>query len=367
MSRRVPPEPRRDLPDLSLIRAVLERAAPGAIGLAHGAPTHPVPEPVLAALRAAVDAGRFDYTANAGVPELREAIAARRPHHGISGDSVVVTAGSQEALALAMLGLVGPGDEILISDLAYPSYESLARFAGARIARAPVADMADALTCRTRIVVVASPANPTGAVLTQEALEELAALADERGFWLLCDEIYEEIWLRGERPASPRGGNVIHLGGVSKSLGTPGLRLGWLIARPSVIARLVPLHQHLVTSAPSLSQAAAVAGLRLPEADLDGVRAYYRERWQATRAALATLPPEVEWQQPDGAFYVLLDVSRLVPDTLRFALEQARGGTVLVVPGEAFGPDGSGRLRISFGAPPEDLAEGVERLRQALD
>lgn len=364
--RREPPEPRRDLPDLSLIRQVLEQAAPGAVGLAHGAPTHPVPEPVLAALRKAVEAGRFEYTSNAGRPDLREAIAARRPHHGVSGDSVVVTAGSQEALALAILGLTGPGDEILVPDLAYPSYAALARFAGVGVRRAPVEALAGAITRRTRMVVVASPANPTGAVASRETLQGLAELAEERGFWLLSDEIYEEIWLHGERPPTPGGANTIHLGSISKSIGAPGLRLGWLVADPAVTARLVPLHQHLVTSAPVLSQHAALAALALPESELDAVRAYYRERWEVTRGALADLPEEVEWEKPRGAFYVLLDVSRLVPDTLRFALEQARRGTVLVVPGEAFGPDGSGYLRTSFCAPEAELEQGIDRLRQAL-
>lgn len=366
MSRRQPPEPARDLPALSLIRAVLEQAAPGAVDLAHGAPTHPVPEPVRGALRRAVESGRFDYTSNAGLPGLRAAVAARRPHHGTTGDSVIVTAGSQEALALAILGLAGRGDEVLIPDLAYPSYEALVRFADAEVVRAPIEEMADAVGRRTRIVVVASPANPTGAVASPETLRHLAALADERGFWLLSDEVYDEIWLAGERPAWPEGGNVIHLGGVSKSLGAPGLRLGWLIAAPDLVARLLPLHQHLLTCAPSPSQAAALAGLALPEAELDAVRAWYRKRWRVTREALSSLPPEVVWEAPQGAFYVLLDVSPLVPDTLRFALEEARRGTVLTVPGEAFGPDGPGRLRVSFCASPESVEEGIGRLTEAL-
>lgn len=362
-----PADAPRSLPALSLIRRILAEAAPGAIGLAHGAPTHAVPGAVLEALSAAVAERRLAYTPTAGLPELCRAIALRRPHHGDSGASVIVTGGSQEALALAVLGLLGEGDEVLVPDLAYPSYEALARFAGATVVRAPAQELAEALGARTRAVVVASPANPTGAVEPPERLARLVDRAAERGAFVISDEVYDELWLSGPRPAYPAGERVIHLGGVSKSLGAPGLRLGWLIAAPGTVARLLPLHQHVLTCAPSLSQAAALAGLTMPAAELEAVRAYYRSRWATARAALEALPTGVQWREPAGAFYVLLDVRKLVgADTAAFALDLARRGIVQVVPGEAFGPAGAGTLRVSFCAPDAELREGIDRLGRAL-
>lgn len=360
---------RRRRPDtLSLIRRVLEEAGPGAIDLALGAPRHPVPEPVRHALNAAVEASDgLAYTANAGRADLRRVLARRRPHHGTSEDSVIVTVGSQEGLALAVLGLVEAGDEVLIPELSYPSYRTLPELADARVRPVPLAGIPGAVGPRTRMVIVGSPGNPTGTVIPESRLEALAELAAETGFHLVSDEVYEEIWLEGDRPAHPVGERVIHVGSISKSLAAPGLRLGWLVAAPSVTARLVPLHQHLVTCAPSPAQAAALESLSLPDSELDVVRGFYRKRWKVLRRALGSFPAEVTWREPRGAFYVLLDVRRQIgAGTRGLALDLARRGRVLVVPGEAFGPAGAGFLRIAFTASPEEIEEGAERLRKAL-
>lgn len=354
-------------PRVSLIRQVTDAAAPGAVDLALGLPRHPVPEPVRRALVRAAREGDLGYTTNAGRPDLRRAVAARRAHHGTSGDSVLVTVGSQQALGLALFGLVRPGDEVVIPELAYPSYRFLAEAAGATVVRASAARVPDAVTDRTRLVLVASPANPTGEVLAPDVLEALAGLAAERGFHLLSDEVYEEIWLGAERPVVPAGERVLHVGGISKTLAAPGLRLGWLVGPPDVVSRLLPLHQHLVTCAPAPSQAAALAGLELPQAELGSVRDHYRRRWRRLRSLLAELPDGVRWREPEGAFYAWLDVGARVPGpTADFALELARRGEVLVVPGEAFGPAGRGHLRLTFSGPDGDLEQGLRRLGRAL-
>lgn len=360
-------EPGAAEPRVSLIRRVIDAAAPGAVDLALGLPRHPVPGPVREALARAARDGELGYTTNAGRRDLRRAVAARRPHHGTSGDSVIVTVGSQQALALALLGLVRPGDEVVVPELAYPSYGFLAERAGATVVRASAAEVPDAVTERTRVVLVASPANPTGRVLSPEVLEALAGLAAERGFYLLSDEVYEEIWLGAGRPAVPAGERVLHVGGASKTLAAPGLRLGWLVAPPPLVARLLPLHQHLVTCAPSLAQAAALAGLALPPGELEAVRDHYRGRWRRLRVLLGELPDGVRWREPEGAFYAWLDVRARFPGgTAELALALARRGEVLVVPGETFGPAGRGHLRLTFSGPEANLERGVRRLAAAL-
>ncbi|HUO87000.1 MAG TPA: pyridoxal phosphate-dependent aminotransferase [Thermoanaerobaculia bacterium] len=351
---------------LSLIRRVTMAAAPGAVDLALGEPGHETPAAVRRALAEAA-AGPLTYTPNAGLPELRRALAGRRPHHGAGEDSVLVTVGSQEALALGVLGLVRGGDEVLVPRWAYPSYDVLPRLVGARVVRAELGEMAAAVGARTRLIVVGSPANPTGEVADREQLQRLAELVAERGGHLVSDEVYEELHLGAGRPAYPAAANVLHVGGISKSLAATGLRCGWLIADPALVARLLPLHQHLVTCAPGPSQAAALAGLSLPAADLEAIRDLYRGRWRTLRAALATVPG-LRWVEPAGAFYVWVDLrQRLAGPTDAFALDLARRGEVLVVPGEAFGAEGQGRLRLSFAAAASDLEEGVRRLAAALD
>lgn len=351
---------------LSLIRQVMEAAAPGAIDLALGEPGHETPAAVRQAIAEAA-AGPLRYTPNAGLPELRQALAATRPWHGGGADSVLVTVGSQEALALAVLGLVRGGDEVVVPRIAYPSYEALPRMVGAKVVRAEVANMPAAVGERTRMVLVGSPANPTGEVVPRETWRELTALADQHGVHLLSDEIYTDLYLGPDPPPVPEGRNVLHVGSISKSLAATGLRCGWLIADPATIARLVPLHQHLVTCASVVSQRAALAGQALPAADREAIRDLYRARWRSLHAALAAVSG-VSWREPAGAYYAWVDVrNRLAGSTADFALDLARRGEVLVVPGEAFGDEGCGWLRLSFAATDREIDEGVRRLAAGLE
>jgi aspartate/methionine/tyrosine aminotransferase len=349
---------------LSLIRQVQVAAAPGAVSLAVGEPSHAVPPAVRAAIEEAVRAGDFCYSLNAGRRELRRAVAARRPHHGGDERSTLITVGSQEALALAVFGLTGPGDEVVIPDIAYPAYDTLPRLAGATPVRAPLDGIEPALTARTRLVIVGSPSNPTGEVASGERFQALADLAAERDFWLVSDEVYEELWL-DDAPRYPRGARVLHVGGISKSLALTGLRLGWLIAPPGVVDGVLGLHQNLVTCAPSLAQTAALAGLGLPAAEMEAIRDGYRRRWELMRGLLAAIPG-VRWREPAGAFYAFVDLRERLAATTELAFELARAGKVLVVPGEGFGPTGQGWLRLSFSVPEADIREGLARLAAAL-
>ena len=350
---------------LSLIRQVQVAAAPGAVSLAVGEPSHAVPAAVRQAIREAVDRGDFAYTLNAGRLDLRRVLAGRRPHHGGDERSTLVTVGSQEALALAVYGLVDAGDEVVIPEIAYPSYETLPRLVGATPVRATLDGIEAAITPRTKLVILGSPANPTGEVVPAERGRELAELAERRGFWLLSDEVYEELWLE-RAPEYPSGPRVLHVGGISKSLALTGLRLGWLVAPPDTIAQLLGLHQNLVTCAPSLAQTAALAGFALPLAELEAIRDEYRRRWALLRGLLGAIDG-VAWREPAGAFYAFVDLRRRGVDTTALAFDLARRGEVLVVPGEGFGPAGAGWLRLSFSSPEDAIREGVRRLAAALD
>ncbi len=348
---------------VSLIREVVQAAAPGAIDLALGEPVHAPPAAALAALRACA-AEDLRYTANAGLPELRAAVAGSESLHGGGAESVLVTVGSQQSLALACLGLLSPGDEVLLADVCYPSYEALARFAGADIRRVSWDHLEAALSPRTRLLIVGSPANPTSLVLDGErlrALDERAALC---GAWIVLDRVYAPLLDPPQPPVV--GGRVLVVGSVSKSFALTGLRVGWLVAPPAVVAELLPLHQHLVTCAPRLAQTAALAALASGEETLVAARALYRER---RRLALRSLTGAegIRVVDPGVGFYLWLDArERLGADSLAFALGLARAGSVLVVPGEAFGAAGAGYLRVSVAASVEHLVSGLDRLVAAL-
>jgi len=369
------PAPVRVLPPLSLIREVLQAAAPGAVDLALGEPGHAPPPAALAAMRdAAAEAleARFSaaaamrYTPNAGLPELRAAVAQSRPFHGDAA-SVLITVGSQEALALVSLGLLAAGDEVLIPDLAYPSYEALPALAGARVRRAAWDRLEDSFSAHTRLVIVGSPSNPTGAVLSAARLAALAEQAALCGAWILLDEIYAPLFdaAFAPRPASAAE-RVLLVGGVSKAFALTGLRVGWLVAPPEVVARLLPVHQHLVTCAPRPAQQAALAAL----ASGDGTPAGARELYAALRRrAIAGLGAigGLRVDDPLGGYYLWVDArARLGLATHSFALDAARAGSVLVVPGEAFGPAGAGYLRLSVAAGEAAVDAGMARLARAL-
>lgn len=354
---------------LSLIRQVLGVAAPGAVDLALGEPTHPPPLAALAALRATSPAD-LRYAPNAGLAELRQAVAAHRGLHGGDGGSVVITAGSQQALALAVLGLATPGDEVVIPEVCYPSYEALARLAGAAVRRVAWDGLEAAARPGTRLVVLGSPSNPTGQVLPRARLAVLLERAALCGAWVVVDEIYAPLldagWAARHRLPSAAE-RLLLVGGVSKAYALTGLRVGWLVAPPPVVKRLLPLHQHLVTCASRPAQRAAAAALADGEPAVAAARATYAARRRQALAALAAIPG-LAVAEPEGGLYLWIDARRrLGHDTLPFALAQARAGAVLVVPGEAFGPLGAGFLRLSVAAEEAAIAEGVERLRSALD
>src|SRR5436190_1390779 len=261
------------------------------------------------------------YTPNAGLPELRAAVARSRPVHGEDGASALITVGSQQALALVCLGLLAPGDEVLIPDLAYPSYEALPGLVGARVRRAPWERLGESFSASTRLVIVGSPSNPTGAVLSAARLEALADQAALCGAWILLDEIYAPLFegAFAARPASAAE-RVLLVGGVSKAFALTGLRVGWLVAPAEVVARLLPVHQHLVTCAPRPAQQAALVALASGDATPAEARTLYARLRRRAILGLGAVG-DLQVDDPGGGYYLWVDVrARLGLATRAFAL-----------------------------------------------
>jgi aspartate/methionine/tyrosine aminotransferase len=273
--------------------------------------------------------------------------------------------------------LVDPGDEILVPDPGYPAYPVVAQLLGAtprtyplrpeRAFRLDPADVESRLSSRTRLVILCSPSNPTGAMDEEHDLEVLARLLSSRGVPWLSDEIYAGFAYE-RRAASisrfiPSGGLVVS--GLSKDLSMTGWRIGWVVGPEAIVARITAAHQYIVTCASSVSQAAALAALG---DDADSDREAYLEIFRRRRALMAEelrRIPSLPVTMPDGAFYFFVDV-RSFGSSLEIAERLLRNRRVIVIPGEAFGPGGAGFLRISYAATDDDIRTGIRALGEVL-
>jgi aspartate aminotransferase len=360
----------------SVIRQVFDRAQPGSINLGLGEPDLPTPDVIRRAAVKVITEEQNGYTSHAGLKALREKIAGDYPHLENNPERVIVTAGSQEALYLALLALVDHGDEVLLPNPGFVAYPTIVRMAGgtAKFYRLPAAngfvfdaeEFRRALTPRTKVVVCISPSNPTGRTLSRSDLKTIADVVREHGTYLISDEIYRELYYGGERPESAAAfyDRTIVISGLSKSMSMTGWRLGWLGGDEVTVRAALVLHGYVTTCASTVSQK---AGLAAWSDEAEAARAGFRETFRSRRDHLLKLIASelgLRAVTPDGAFYTMVDVSRFGPSMkVAEALLDAR---VITVPAAAFGSEGEGFLRVSFCADHETLSEGVRRINRGL-
>jgi len=361
----------------SLIRQLFDRAQPNSINLGLGEPDVMTPSIVRHAAASIVRDEQNGYTSHAGLPALREKVAADYSHTKDSTDRVIITAGSQEALYLALMTLVDEGDEVLLPDPGFVAYPTIVRMAGGLpvFYRLPAArDFAfDAeefrrrVTKRTRAVVCISPSNPTGRTLTKDDLAAMSSALSGTEAYVISDEIYRELYYTTEPPASisdyyPR---TLVIGGLSKSMSMTGWRIGWLCGEEDVIQSALILHGYVTTCASTIAQKAALQTAWTEGAE--DFRAYMRGTFRERRDYLMSLiDNEPGWHAvlPDGAFYTMLRMSD--HDNSAELAERMLAHGVITVPGAAFGSEAEGYLRVSICAEKPVLAEGVRRMASAL-
>ena len=362
----------------SMIRQLFDRARPGSINLGLGEPDLPTPEVIRRAAVRVVQEEQNGYTTHAGLPSLRALVAADYPQLNASPDDVIITAGSQEALYLTLMTLVDEGDEVLLPDPGFVAYPTIVRMCGGRPvfyslpARDRFAfdaeDFQRRLTPRTKAVVLISPSNPTGRVFTRAELRAMADALRETNAYIISDEIYREIYFTDERPASiseEHAARSIVIGGLSKSMSMTGWRTGWMCGAPEVIRSALVLHGYVTTCASTVSQKAALAAWT---DEAEAARAEARAVFRARRDHLLSLIAaelDLPAVAPEGAFYLMLDVSAHGA-SLEVA-ERLLAHGVITVPGSAFGTQGAGYLRLSFCADTPTLIEGVKRIKTALE
>ncbi|MFC5748223.1 pyridoxal phosphate-dependent aminotransferase [Actinomadura rugatobispora] len=363
------------------IRAIMDMAwrLPGpVIGLHVGEPSFATPPHVLDAAADAYAKGRTRYVPNAGVTELRDAIAAKlRERNGLAAaetERVIVSAGGMQALQLGMSAVVSAGDEVLIPDPGWPNFTMLVQLlqgVPVRYELRPengfqpdVDELARLVTPRTRAIVVNSPSNPLGTVLPAATVERLVEFAREHDLWLVSDECYEEITFDGPHVSPARfdtDGRVISCFSFSKTYAMTGMRVGYLLAPPELAPVCAKLQEPLVACVNAPAQYGALAALTGPQDQTAAARDAYRERREAATAVLdrAGLP----YLRPEGAFYLWADVSdRCGDDVTAWAVRLLREEHVAVAPGTTFGPHGEGWIRLSLATATEDLLEGLDRI-----
>jgi aspartate aminotransferase len=368
----------------------LENEGVDVVDLSVGEPDFPTPDPVVEAGKTALDDGHTTYTASSGIAELRSAIADRLAEDGLAydADDVIVTPGGKQALYEAFQTLVdgadgqGPsasgtssraGDEVVLLDPAWVSYEAMAKLAGARLSRLDLSvydfalepaleDLSKVLTDDTELLVVNSPNNPTGAVYSDAALAGVRDLAVEHDVTVLSDEIYGDIAYDRE-PTSigsldGMADRTVTVNGFSKSYAMTGWRLGYLAAPPAVIDQAGKVQSHSVSCAANFTQRAGVVALEECDDAVAEMAAAFEDRRDALLALLEDAG--VDASAPSGAFYLMLPVDADDQAWCERALEEAG---VATVPGNAFGAPGY--ARISYAASMDRIEEGVERLLDA--
>jgi aspartate/methionine/tyrosine aminotransferase len=355
----------------------------GAINLGQGFPDFPAPDPVKAAARAAIAADDNQYPVTWGSPAFRTAIAASYArHYGMSVDpetEVCVTCGSTEAMMASLLGLLDPGDEVVIFEPFYENYgpDSIISGAVPRLVTLRPPDwtfddgeLAAAFSDRTRAIVINSPNNPTGKVFSHEELGRIAELCERYDAIAVTDEIYEHITYDGVRhvPIATVPGmeeRTVTISALSKTYAVTGWRVGWAVASAPLMAGIRPVHDFLTVAAPAPLQAAGVVALGLPDDYFERLAAGYQERRDVMLRVLGEAG--LEAAPPGGAYYVMADVGHLgFADDTAAAQHLVREVGVNSVPGSSFFSDpsnGAHLLRFAFCKRLETLRDAGERLR----
>ena len=370
----------------------LKAAGRPVIGFGAGEPDFPTPEAIVeAAVQAARDPKNHRYTPTAGLPELREAVAAKTKRdsgYEVSASQVVVTNGGKQAVYQTFATLLDPGDEVLLPAPYWTTYpEAIALAGGVSVEvgtdestgfRASVEQLEAARTARTKVLLFCSPSNPTGAVYSPDEVAAIGRWAVEHGVWVVTDEIYEHL-VYGDAVFSSMPVQVpeladtcVVLNGVAKTYAMTGWRVGWMIGPADVVKAATNLQSHLSSNVANVSQRAALAAVSGDLTAVEKMRAAFDRRRQTIVRMLGEIPGVV-CPEPLGAFYAYPSVRELIGKEIRgkrpassaqlaeLVLDEAE---VAVVPGEAFGTPGY--FRMSYALGDDDLVEGVNRMAKLL-
>ncbi|KAA6476305.1 aminotransferase A [Bacillus swezeyi] len=345
------------------------------ISLTIGQPDFFTPHHVKQAAKKAIDENRTSYTHNAGYPELRQAVQLymkKKADLNYEAESeIIVTTGASQAIDSAFRTILSPGDEVILPGPVYPGYEPIIKMCGAAPLIIDTTShgfkltaklIEEALTPKTKCVVLPYPSNPTGMTLSEDELKEIASLLKGRNVFVLSDEIYSELTF--DRPhhsiASVLRDQTIVIGGLSKSHSMTGWRIGFLFAPKEIAKHILKVHQYNVSCASSISQQAALEAVTNGFDDALIMREQYKKRLDYVYDRLVTMGLDVI--KPSGAFYIFPSIKSFGMSSFDFCISLLEEEGLAIVPGSSFSEYGEGYVRISYAYSPDTLREGLDRL-----
>ena len=354
--------------DISGIRKMFEGAGPNSINLGLGQPDFDTPQHIKQAAIDAINDGFTGYTAGPGIPELLQALSSKfkdQNNFEVAPNEIIVTSGASEALELAMASLVNPGDNVLIANPGFVSYNSLVHIMGGSVTPLPLADdltispdvVMENVSPKTKAVIINSPANPTGAVQSKSDMKAFAEIADDHNITIISDEVYEHFIYEGEHVSPAQfSDNVITINAVSKTFSMTGWRIGYVAAKKEYTEQMIKVHQYVQACANSIAQKAAYAAVSGPMDSVYTMRDEFKARRDMLVEGLNSIGLKCE--SPKGAFYAFPEVPE--GTTSAEVASKLISNGVIVVPGTAFGDRGEGHIRLSY-------ASSMDNLKQALD
>lgn len=344
------------------------------ISLASGEPDFPAPEKVKEAINEALKENLTYYAPSQGLPELREAIAEKLENENrikCSGENIIVTPGAKFAIYLALQSILNKGDEVILIEPFWVSYEPMVKLANAepKIVRS-VAEIREKISEKTKAIVINSPNNPSGKVLSLKELEEIAEIANENDIFVISDEIYEKIIYDAEHISIGSfdgiADKVITINGFSKAYAMPGFRLGYACAEESIIKAMTKIQSHSVSSPTTFVQKAGITALRECDDYVRELASEFRKR----RDKICELLSEIDGislEKPQGAFYAFPDFSYYEEDSMKLAKALLEKANVAVIPGVAFGKSCKSNIRISYAISIEKIEEGIARIKKFVE
>lgn len=361
----------------------MERAGESVIHFEIGRPDFDTPDYIKRACEESLKKGEVFYTSNFGDMGLREAVAeklTRENNVAYKAAEVLVTVGLSEAVFDVLCTILDEGDEILVPDPVWMNYLNVPRLLGATPVtyalreennyQVDLAEVRGKITDKTKALVLVTPNNPTGGVLSEQTLRGLAEIAVEKDIMVIADEVYERLIYDDAKHISIASlpgmkERTFTLNGLSKAFSMTGWRIGYVAAPEEYIAALNKIHQHNTTCAPSFVQKASIVALRDEQNEVADMVSEYQRRRDYAVAAINAIPG-LSCRCPKGAFYIFINIkplNRPSAEVAELLLDQAK---IALVPGDVFGPGGEGYLRMSFANSYENIVEGCKRLQQAV-
>ncbi|WP_055667584.1 aminotransferase class I/II-fold pyridoxal phosphate-dependent enzyme [Desnuesiella massiliensis] len=369
--------------EISGIRKFFNKVSdyPDAISLTLGQPDFPVPISIKSAMIRAIENNKTEYTANAGIYELRKEISNylyRSFDIHYSPDEICITTGGSEGLFSVFNALINEGDEVLIPNPAYPAYESILKIMGAKISYYDMNDdfsinvlrLKDVLASNDNIkaIILSYPSNPTGAILSNENKKELYEILKAKNILIITDEIYSSLCYEEYNSISQfqdLKDRVVLISGFSKMFSMTGLRIGYVCSNVTLMKEILKIHQYNVSCATSISQWGVLEGLKSALSDVDMMKENFVKRRDYVYSRLIALGLEVVI--PKGAFYIFPSIKKINRNSEEFCLELLHKNRVACVPGSAFGSKGEGFMRISYSYSIENLEAGLNRIENFLN